>query len=201
MPWIDDVVTHTTIRSVWGNTIRDHVVQVFTNRSERDTNAAKMIEGDLCYVVTEKALYVRRPSAAQGFGTLFSDWANYTPIVVVGAYNPTLTANYSKWRLVGARRVEYVTQFVATVPPGVPGGCQFSVPIASAADIGAAGAAVGSGSISASGSSSRIFGQVRLSNTGYMAVRIPADDSIWGPGNAGGQVTCYAETAYEVSDQ
>lgn len=39
MGWIADVVTRTTIRSVWGNQIRDRTVQAFANAGERDAHA------------------------------------------------------------------------------------------------------------------------------------------------------------------
>ena len=178
-------------------------MQVFNDIPDRDANAGKMIEGDLCYVVTVRALYVRRPAAQAGFGTLVSDWINYTPAVIIGGTAAgALTVNYSKYRITGARRVEYVTQFIATNLANTVGGLQFTLPLPSTADSAAAGIAAGSGAVSPFGAP-YIFGQVRLSNNNYAAVRDPATGAIWQPPVSGvtRDISVYAELAYEVPDQ
>lgn len=54
MPWIDDVVTRTTILSSWGNTVRDHVVHTFANTAERNAAAPKV--GMFAYQVDTRRL-------------------------------------------------------------------------------------------------------------------------------------------------
>lgn len=76
MTWIDDVVTHTTIRSVWGNTIRDRVVHQFASKAERDAATVVPVEGMMCQLADSGFVYVRRQNA---WWVLAMPAAPYTP--------------------------------------------------------------------------------------------------------------------------
>lgn len=113
MPWIDDVVPYATILSTWGNNIRNHAPALFTSIGDRDTNAAKMTEGQLAYCINEKSLFVRRPSAAAGFSTLVEPWKNYTiQYQLDHNFTPSITQYIGRWRRVGGTTVEFVNTFV-----------------------------------------------------------------------------------------
>jgi hypothetical protein len=60
MPWLDDVVTRTTIRSVWGNTVRDRGHHIFDTPSEANAHVANLPDGATCYVTSTGLEYVRR---------------------------------------------------------------------------------------------------------------------------------------------
>jgi hypothetical protein len=62
MPWIGDVAPYDTIQSLWGNTIRDHVVQVVGSKAERDATIAPK-EGMVVHVTDTHITYVRVGSA------------------------------------------------------------------------------------------------------------------------------------------
>lgn len=112
MPWLADVVPYATIQSLWGNQIRDRVVMTFANVAERDANAAKMPEGQLAYCVAEQSLYVRRPTAAGGFGTLAQPWQNYAlTYQLSGAFPVNITIYEARYRRVAARTVEVSAAF------------------------------------------------------------------------------------------
>lgn len=55
--WIDDVVSHQTIRSTWGNSIRDRIVQTFDTLAERDTHLATLPNGAVVFVAETGLLY------------------------------------------------------------------------------------------------------------------------------------------------
>lgn len=55
--WIDDVVTHTTIRSVWGNQVRDRLVQTFADMGEANTRLAALPTGSVCHLDSTGLLY------------------------------------------------------------------------------------------------------------------------------------------------
>jgi hypothetical protein len=55
--WIPDVLTRTTIRSVWGNTIRDQVVQSFATSADLAAQAHP-VEGMLAWATQERTLWL-----------------------------------------------------------------------------------------------------------------------------------------------
>lgn len=64
MAWIDDVLPQTTIRSVWGNGVRDRTVHQFASKAERDAVASsKLVDGMACYTAAEQILWLRRGGA------------------------------------------------------------------------------------------------------------------------------------------
>lgn len=56
--WLDDVIPHQTIRSVWGNSIRNRVVQTFDTIAERDAHTAGLPDGAVATVTAEKVDFV-----------------------------------------------------------------------------------------------------------------------------------------------
>jgi len=85
MPWLDDVLPQTTIRSVWGNTVRNQLVQSFANVPERDSHAASLPDGALAYCIAEDRLFMRRAASPGGWRTMSMPYTSYTPGVRVGA--------------------------------------------------------------------------------------------------------------------
>jgi hypothetical protein len=100
VPWIDDVVTHTTITSVWGNKIRNRVVHQFTTKAERDGAGVVPVEGMVCHVADVNIVYVRTDGA---WWVLAMPWRSYTASVWT-IYSSTLTAAqvlqtfHARWR-------------------------------------------------------------------------------------------------------
>lgn len=149
MPWIDDVVTHTTIRSVWGNTIRDHTVGIFANVAERNANGPKVIEGALTWSIAEAELAVRRASTPLGWWILDQPLRSYACTLYSGA-NPIATNTiYAAWRRRDGDTAE--GWVVAQTTAGSFGGIEmlFSLPIPVAAAVSGAGAVIGTGEAAA----------------------------------------------------
>jgi hypothetical protein len=63
--WLDDVVSHTTIHSVWGNGVRNQLVQIFDTTAERDSRTAVLPNGSECWVLANSAHYVKLGGAWQ----------------------------------------------------------------------------------------------------------------------------------------
>lgn len=75
MSWIADVITHTTILSTWGNSIRDRVVQTFDSLAEANTHLS-VPDGALMRVPTvDRHLYQKQSGA----------WVPATPAPLFGA--------------------------------------------------------------------------------------------------------------------
>lgn len=73
--WISDVVALQTIQSLWGNRIRDRVVQTFDSTGEAETNKAALPEGAMCSI----------PSIRQVFVKLANIWTPIAPLTYTGA--------------------------------------------------------------------------------------------------------------------
>ena len=118
MPWIDDVVTHTTIRSVWGNTMRDHVVHVFASKAERDAQAVPR-DGMLCHTSDTHITYVRVGGA---WYVLAMPWRPFTPkawFADVNGNGRTLMGNSSVQVALWSQSMgqcHVVAQYVAVLP-------------------------------------------------------------------------------------
>lgn len=56
MSWISDVITRTTITSVWGNAIRDRVVHTFDSHAERDAHPS-LPNGVVCFTADDNLLW------------------------------------------------------------------------------------------------------------------------------------------------
>lgn len=85
MAWIDDVVTHTTIRSVWGNGVRDRTVHQFASIAERDAApASSRQDGSLCATAADKRLWRYRVDLARWI-IVDEPWQPYSPQCFVGA--------------------------------------------------------------------------------------------------------------------
>ena len=87
MPWIDDVVSHTTIRSVWGNNIRNHVVHTVASKAERDATVVPQ-EGMRVYCADTRFTYVRVGSA---WWVESMPWAPFTPRAWMGTVLSAMT--------------------------------------------------------------------------------------------------------------
>jgi hypothetical protein len=197
LTWINDVAPKQKIQSAWGNSIRDHVVQVFTSVAERDTNAAKMIEGDLCSTVAEQSLFVRRPSAANGFSTLFMPWTNYTPQYQLDAAFPgwVLTVNHARWRRVGGTAVE------ASLSVSYPGNYSsnahawiFTTPVVALQ----LGSVIGNGMAWDSTKHGAGVAQSYGTDGNWFGIIDPATGGYFSP--AGGTPFMYCKLSYEVAD-
>lgn len=98
--WIDDVVAHTTIRSVWGNQVRDRVVQTFGTLAEAQTHLAALPQGSVIHTDDSGLLYHKFAGA----------WKPVFPAVVEGT--PVNTNGYYLTAGVTA------TIFNAAIPAG-----------------------------------------------------------------------------------
>jgi hypothetical protein len=58
--WIADVAPYATIQSLWGNNVRDRVVQTFTDPSEANAHVASLPEGATCVIASSGLEYVKR---------------------------------------------------------------------------------------------------------------------------------------------
>ena len=58
--WLDDVLPQATIRSVWGNSVRDRIVQTFDTMAEANSHLSVLPDGATCYVAATQDTYVRR---------------------------------------------------------------------------------------------------------------------------------------------
>jgi len=82
--WIDDVVSHATIRSTWGNSIRDRVVKDFANAADRDSHTAQVVDGTLATTADDQRLWRKHagvwlpalPYMAQGTNGADTNLAN-----------------------------------------------------------------------------------------------------------------------------
>lgn len=196
MAWIDDVVTRTTILSTWGNTIRDHVVQVFASVAERDANAAKMIEGDLCVSVADRSVFVRRAAAQNGFGTFVMPPVQFAPQVYLAGVLQPVTVDYAYWQRIAPTHVAATWRLTITGQYAGGPALNFQVPVAAAANAGSARVHIGSGFVQ--DLASRAFGHIELANTAYAQLVNPATGAAWTAGNGAPFMT--ASIAYEVPD-
>jgi hypothetical protein len=74
MPWINDVVNGVQIVPPWGNNIRDHVVQVFVNKSEM-TNQAVPKDGMMAFCVDTRITYI---SVSGAWWVYNMPWQSYS---------------------------------------------------------------------------------------------------------------------------
>lgn len=118
MPWLDDVVPQTTIRSVWGNSIRDRVVMTYANKGERDAQPSPK-EGMVCHVADIDIVYLRHANTWQ---VLEMPWRPFTP----RAYQADVNGNgriqlglsstqVAQWKQT-LGRCSVLGQFVAVIP-------------------------------------------------------------------------------------
>jgi hypothetical protein len=127
MAWIADAVPYATIRSSWGNTVRDHVYQSFASVAERDAQAVPK-EGMKCWCTAEQIEFVY----TQGqWWTTDADWRQYTQHAwgsVMGPLTPTGTPT-AWFKISGKRHVDVM--FIGTFTPSNAnaGAAQFSLPL------------------------------------------------------------------------
>lgn len=74
MPWINDVVNGVQIVPTWGNNMRDHVVQVFVNKSEM-TNQAVPKDGMMAFCVDTRITYI---SVSGAWWVYSMPWQSYS---------------------------------------------------------------------------------------------------------------------------
>jgi hypothetical protein len=60
MSWISDVVPYSTILSTWGNSIRDRIVQTFSDGNEMAAHAGSLPDGSLATLPNDYQLYTKR---------------------------------------------------------------------------------------------------------------------------------------------
>ena len=197
MPWIDDVVTRTTILSTWGNTIRDHAVAIFATVAERDANAAKMVEGALCVSVADRSVFVRRAAAANGFGTFVMPPVPFAPQVYLSGVLETVSVDYAYWQRIAPTRVAAAWRWSITGPnySGTPA-LNFQVPVPAAANAGTAKVMIGAGFVQ--DLATRAFGHIELQNANFAVLINPATGAAWTAG--GGYPFMTASIEYEVPD-
>jgi hypothetical protein len=129
MGWIDDVITRTTIRSVWGNAIRDRVVHQFASKAERDASNVHPVEGMCCQLADSGFMYVRRQGA---WWVLAMPWAPFNPKAWFApttsptTYTPLGIAStqVASW-CQSMGRCHVIAQFVANLPPATGGQTNF----------------------------------------------------------------------------
>lgn len=63
MTWLADVVPYTPIQSVWGNGVRNRIVQTFTDAAERNTHTAALPDGALAFTADTGTLWLKRAGA------------------------------------------------------------------------------------------------------------------------------------------
>lgn len=121
MPWIPDVVFDTTITSTWGNTIRDHVVAKFANRTVMFAQAG-VADGQLAICLDERSTWERRSGT---WYPLITQWRAFNRAFYWGSTaNPdtatviTDSGAYAMMRRVGAN---CEVQYVATLTSGPTG--------------------------------------------------------------------------------
>lgn len=73
--WIDDVVSLATIQSVWGNNVRNRLVQTFANMAEANTRLAALPTGAVCHLDDTGLMYHK-------YGGI---WRAVFPTMVAGA--------------------------------------------------------------------------------------------------------------------
>ena len=72
MAWLTDVAPYTVIQSAWGNSVRDRIVQTFTDMNEANAHLAALPDGALVNIGT--TLYIKRGGA----------WKLLLPTVIAG---------------------------------------------------------------------------------------------------------------------
>lgn len=88
MPWIGDVAPYDTIQSLWGNTIRDHVVGVYASKAEMVAQTVPK-DGMVGHVTDTHITYVRVGTA---WWVLAMPWRPYTPAAWASTTMGSLTA-------------------------------------------------------------------------------------------------------------
>jgi len=108
MAWIADVVPQTTIRSVWGNGIRDRTIHQFASKAERDAVAANvLVDGMQCWTAAEQTLWARRGGQW---------WPMWAPYRTFGPHVWSSPVGGSTWfPAVGQTVIEYQYQRVGDV--------------------------------------------------------------------------------------
>ena len=86
MGWIDDVVTRTTIRSVWGNGIRDAAVLHYATVAERDATAHP-VDGMVCSTTADRRVWQYRADLAK-WVIVLEPWQGWVPQGFVGTAGP-----------------------------------------------------------------------------------------------------------------
>ena len=116
MPWINDVVNGVQIVPAWGNNMRDHVVQVFVNKSEM-TNQAVPKDGMMAFCVDTRITYV----SVGGVWWVYSmPWRTFPGTVFMapasgGGMTPQSTTGSAWWRQsMGAG--QYIGQLISAPP-------------------------------------------------------------------------------------
>lgn len=84
MPLVPHVSPNTTITSVWGNLVADHVVMRFTNATQRSSQLTAP-------VLNQLSMLDSRPAVIQAFGG--STWLDVVPLVTSGTANITTNAS------------------------------------------------------------------------------------------------------------
>lgn len=59
MTWLPDVAPYGTIQSLWGNSIRDRVVQTFADRAEADSHLASLPNGAVVHLDSDGTLLTK----------------------------------------------------------------------------------------------------------------------------------------------
>jgi len=77
VPWIADVVTRTTITSVWGNAIRNRVTHQFANRAERDAAGVVPVAGMMCVTLDTGCVWIYTTRWVP-FST---PWKSWSPVI------------------------------------------------------------------------------------------------------------------------
>jgi len=117
--WIDDVVSHTTIRSVWGNQVRDRVVHVFASKAERDAQAHPQ-DGMLCHTSDTHITYVR---VSGQWWVLAMPWRAYTPkswfadVNGNGRTSMSIVSTQAAQWTQSLGQAHVIGQYVAALPP------------------------------------------------------------------------------------
>lgn len=123
MGWIADVVPEADISStLWGNVVRDRVVQVFDSDAERDATAVPR-PGMVAWSILENELAVW-VSEDTGWMVLMEMWRPWTPQVYMGANLWPVATNHGSWfrRTYGAVDIKAyfeVSIFTAAVPEDI----------------------------------------------------------------------------------
>jgi len=114
VPWIDDVVTHTTIRSVWGNSVRDRVVHQFATTAERDGPTVHPVDGMCCHTAADHRLWRYRGDLAR-WTIVDEPWQPWTPQGFIGTNGPhVVQSTLGESKMVGDQvTVRWLVKLVA----------------------------------------------------------------------------------------
>lgn len=116
--WLDDVASLQTIQSVWGNSVRNRIVQTFDTKTERDSHNAALPNGSVAVTLDTGIVYVKQAGA---WSVLEMPWRTFT-MAVWGLQGTTPTAltivstTFARWRQ-SLGRCEVTAQCVADMGP------------------------------------------------------------------------------------